>query len=322
MSEIRIDPFSGRQVIVGTRVMRKNVKDFITPQFAKKEGPCPFCGGQENKTLPEVFALRDKDSKPNDTGWKVRVIPHRWPVLSINEKGIHEIVVESPLHIVHIGDLKPERIVDVLKVYQLRIKKIYLHNFIKYVHIFKNQEEAACISMFHIHSQIIGMPVLPPDIEKELDIASNYTADKKSCLYCDTIKDELRKKERIVEETDNFVSIVPYAPRFPFETHIYPKKHIAAFEKHPFNEFLQLAHILKSSIMKICLLFDNPPLNYSIHTVPLHYKKKNCYHWHIEIYPHPNSLGGFEWGGGSFINPPMPEEAAMLLRNTDIGNAE
>ncbi len=332
MTEIRIDPFSVREIITSTRTMRNNVKDFTAPRFAKKEGPCAFCSGQEKETLPEIFAIREDNTSRDDVGWKVRVIPHKWGVLypdyfynnNVKESckgmlgiGRHEIIVESPLHIVHIRDLKLKRITEILKVYQMRMKDIYKDDVIKYVSIFKNQEEAACISMFHAHSQIIGLPFIPQNIKKEYSISKDYYAAKKSCIYCNEINNKDSQKERLIELTDNFISFVPFAPRFLFETHIYPKKHSADFSSQSPEEFHELATILKSSIMKICMLFDDPPLNYCIHSAPPNAHEKN-YHWHIEIYPHPLGVGGFEWASGSFINPALPEEAAMLLRNTDV----
>ena len=50
----------------------------------------PFSEGNESRTPPEVFALRPDGGEPNSTGWSVRVVPNKFPVLGIEgETTIH-----------------------------------------------------------------------------------------------------------------------------------------------------------------------------------------------------------------------------------------
>ena len=50
---------------------------------------CPFCTGNEALTPPEVYRIGggEKD-KP---GWKVRVVPNKFPITDI-----HEVIIHSP----------------------------------------------------------------------------------------------------------------------------------------------------------------------------------------------------------------------------------
>jgi len=43
---------------------------------------CPFCYGNENKTPPEVLAYRTSGNR-DQPGWRVRVVPNKFPVLGI-----------------------------------------------------------------------------------------------------------------------------------------------------------------------------------------------------------------------------------------------
>ncbi|MCX5730196.1 MAG: galactose-1-phosphate uridylyltransferase, partial [Deltaproteobacteria bacterium] len=81
MPELRRDPIVGRWVIIATeRARRPN-------HFRRAEeppsGPCPFCPGNEDKTPPEVYVSGRPAAPANLPGWKVRVIPNRYPALMI-----------------------------------------------------------------------------------------------------------------------------------------------------------------------------------------------------------------------------------------------
>ena len=85
MSELRKDPIVGRWVIISTE-RAKRPTDFKPRAAAAKPGLCPFCPGQEDKTPPEILAYRDNGSPANSPGWRVRVVPNRFPALSIEGK--------------------------------------------------------------------------------------------------------------------------------------------------------------------------------------------------------------------------------------------
>ena len=46
---------------------------------------CPFCEGHEDRTPPEVFALRPGGGAPDTGGWQTRVVPNLYPALGAPE---------------------------------------------------------------------------------------------------------------------------------------------------------------------------------------------------------------------------------------------
>src|SRR5262249_15245590 len=107
MPELRKDPLLGRWVIIATERVRRPA-DFHTERPARRGGPCVLCGGHERETPPEVLVYRDK---PEDGGWRVRVVPRRFPALRgegglqrpgprlhdlMNRVRAHEDAVEHP----------------------------------------------------------------------------------------------------------------------------------------------------------------------------------------------------------------------------------
>ncbi|RLD96899.1 MAG: galactose-1-phosphate uridylyltransferase, partial [Aquificota bacterium] len=82
MPELRMDPIKQRWVIIAVERARRP-EDFQIPPEEKKLHACPFCYGNEDKTPPEVFAIRPSDSSPNTSGWRVRVTPNKYPALRV-----------------------------------------------------------------------------------------------------------------------------------------------------------------------------------------------------------------------------------------------
>ena len=82
MPELRKDPVTGRWVIIATD-RAKRPSDFIRqPVTPTGQGVCPFDYGNEHKTPPEILAYRDSGSR-DQPGWRVRVVPNKFPVLGI-----------------------------------------------------------------------------------------------------------------------------------------------------------------------------------------------------------------------------------------------
>ncbi|MGH7893988.1 MAG: galactose-1-phosphate uridylyltransferase, partial [Candidatus Binatia bacterium] len=83
MPELRKDPLTGQWVIIGTERPRRPA-DFRAIHDARQGGPCMLCGGNEGETPPELLAYRPADDgAPNRPGWRVRVVPNKFPALRV-----------------------------------------------------------------------------------------------------------------------------------------------------------------------------------------------------------------------------------------------
>jgi UDPglucose--hexose-1-phosphate uridylyltransferase len=188
----------------------------------------------------------------------------------------------------------------------------------KYILVFKNHGEAAGASLEHPHSQLIALPILPKQVVEELEGAKRYYANKERCIFCDIIRQEMESGVRVAAENADFVTLSPYAPRFPFETWILPRHHEAAFENSSSRIYENLARMLRSILSKADQVLDHPAYNLVLHTSPLQEDANEYYHWHLEIIPKLTKTAGFEWGTGFHINPTPPEEAARFLREAVV----
>ncbi|MDH4222022.1 MAG: galactose-1-phosphate uridylyltransferase [candidate division Zixibacteria bacterium] len=333
MPELRKDPIIGRWVIISTE-RGKRPSDFTTTFRRKENSACPFCPGNESATPPEILAFRPTPSEPNKPGWTLRVIPNKYPALRIegdlnregkgiydkmNGIGAHEVIIETTDHSKDMPDFEEKEVEDIIWAYIQRIKDLSKDPRFGYILIFKNQGEEAGASLEHSHSQLIATPVVPKRVTEEVEKSKAYFNYKERCIFCDIIRQEISENERMVVQNDFFIALEPFAPRFPFETWILPKSHIAHFKNTKKEAVSSLAKILKETLKRLSLALNNPPYNYMIHTSPVGESDEiDHYHWHIEIIPKLTRVAGFEWGTGFYINPTSPEDAAKYLNEVKI----
>jgi UDPglucose--hexose-1-phosphate uridylyltransferase len=332
LPELRKDPITGRWVIIAAeRAMRPS--DFIRqPAVPTGRRFCPFCPGNESKTPPEVLAYRPGGGRPNEPGWTLRVVPNKFPALRVegdlnrqgegvydrmNGVGAHEVVIETPDHMLTLSELSEKQVEDVFWAMRDRIVDLRRDKRLRYIIVFKNHGAAAGATLEHTHSQLIALPVVPKRAQEELDGSRRYFDYRERCIFCDILRQESDSGARVVLESEHFLAITPYASRFPFETWILPKRHASHFEASEIPEMQNLGWIQRAILRKIDKVLERPAYNLMIHSSPVQEGAMAHYHWHIEIIPKLTNAAGFEWGTGFYINPTPPEEAARFLR--DVG---
>lgn len=341
MSELRWDPLKASWVIISNKEGRRPA-DFIRERQQIHTSVCPFCYGQEGKTPPEVFAIRGKDSVENGQGWKVRVIPNKYPALRIegnldkrgvglydamNGIGAHEVVIENPDHDRSMAEFSTEEIVDVLTAWRSRLLDLRKDPRFRYILAFRNHGIEAGAPIPHPHSQIIALPVTPPMRATELSTCRKYFERKERCLVCDILTQEREDGRRIVSDDGNYLVFAPFASRFPFELNLLPWRHSHDFTLLADNDLADLAKTLKDTLLRLHQVLHDPPYNLALHnSPPMHLRLGKPsywgsipydYHWHIEIVPRLGAGAGFELGTGLHMNPAPPEIAARFLREAD-----
>lgn len=335
MPELRKDPVTNRWVIISTE-RGKRPSDFGSVDNDQRKEPknCPFCEGNENKTPPEILSYRQPGTKPNTAGWWLRVVANKYPALQIegevskmgvgmfdmmNGIGAHEVIIETTDHNKSYKNLSLSDLEEIIWAYRDRSIDLQRDKRFAYILIFKNHGEAAGASLDHPHSQLIATPIVPKNVQEEMEGAAKFFKFRDRCVFCDMIKEEIKVKDRVVVENADFIAFEPFASRFPFETWVMPKVHDPTFPDITRHEVISLAQVMEVIIKKIGVSLNNPPYNYMLHTSPCSGEiGANYFHWHLEFIPRLTKVAGFEWGSGFFINPTSPEEAAKCLRETVI----
>lgn len=331
MPELRKDPVLGRWIIISEERDQRPT-DFIIQKSEVTGGFCPLCPGNENTTPLEVLAYgRANGQERNTPGWKVRVVPNKYPALIIEGDldkqgeglydrmsgiGAHEVIIESPEHDAVFATLPTGHLAMVFQAFRDRIRDLERDPRFRYVMVFKNQGRAAGASLEHSHSQLVALPILPRMIVSELDGALSYYKYKERCIYCDIIRQELQQDIRVVCQNEFFITTTPFAPRTPFEMWVLPKHHASSFSMENNYRLEALADIVSQSLKRLDACIPNVPYNFVLHTEPLRSTDLEYYHYHFEIVPKLTSIAGFEWGTGFYINPMPPETAATYLRES------
>lgn len=330
MPELRKDPVLDRWVIIAADRGNRPL-DFIEEK--ENNNLSPFAAGNESMTPPEIYAIRPNNSPPNSPGWTLRIIPNKYPALKVegelnkrgegifdmmNGIGAHEVIIETPDPMKNLVDLENTAIRDVFRVFKDRILDLKKDIRLKYAIVFKNKGFAAGASLKHTHSQLIATPIIPKNVMEELHGSESYYELKERCIFCDILRQEIKDGTRVVYEEEFFVVIEPFAPRFPFETWVLPKKHSSHYETIDDDQIFHLAITMKTVLKKINSALQEPAYNFLIHTAPLQEKALNHYHWHIELIPRIANVAGFEWGSGFYINSTSPEDAALYLKEIPV----
>ena len=291
------------------------------------EADCPFCVGNEHMTMKESFRAGDGD------GWRVRVIPNKFPALSADGArerkssgiyrsmtgvGHHEVIVEHPLHSLTIAQYPEGHVADIVRTYHQRYVEIKKDPRVEAIVIFKNHGEGAGTSLQHPHSQLAATPMVPSQIRKRIEEAIRFFDENGECLFCTTLKEELAEGARIVFESEHFVAFVPYAALSPFHLWIFPRRHASGFDEITEPEIEDLAHNLRTVLVKMYCGLNDPDYNYSIRSIPTRDRHTDYFHWYLTIIPRITKTAGFELGSGMYINSSLPEESARFLRDVTI----
>ncbi|MBI5415935.1 MAG: hypothetical protein HZA29_03885 [Candidatus Omnitrophica bacterium] len=327
MPELRQDPVIGRWVIIAVERARRP-GNFIDPVHRRH---------QDN---PEDCFLCATAYEPVYTCGDVRVIRpqplsdaagQEFPVTRdglyevIKNTGVHETVIETPVHVANTADLEISQIRDLIRIYAARFDALACDTHLVHVLAYKNYGLSRF--MHHACSHIMAMPVPSLEIMEKLSGARKYFEAHGHCVYCDLIRQELEAKKRVILETEHFLAVIPFAARFLFETWVLPKRHHCDFARGVEGREEDLAGMIKMVLRKFKQGFDDIAYNMVIQTAPFRRPQTDAgrwqtiegdYHWHIEFIPRLTRMAGFEKGSGFYICAIPPEDMAEYLREVEI----
>jgi UDPglucose--hexose-1-phosphate uridylyltransferase len=325
MPEIRIDPLTGfRAIVAGERAQRPGAGLTASPAPPIDRDGDPFAEGHEDRTPPEVYAIRPDGGAPDTPGWTVRVVPNLYPALSEDSpapepdakpdlfwagpaRGAHEVIVNAPDPVTSLSDLTPTQVIQAVDVWRERMLS---HGDAAYVHLIVNERREAGASLPHTHAQLYALDFVPAAIARERERFGAYaTRTMGGNLLADLVQEEVRRRERIVAIDDETVLMAPYGARVPFQLLIAPRTPRARFE----DQGPTGARMLHEALGRLARrLGASPPLNLWVRTAP---RGAEQFSWRIDILPRLVHLAGLELGAGVNLNIVPPEQVAAELRD-------
>jgi UDPglucose--hexose-1-phosphate uridylyltransferase len=331
LPEIRIDPLSGHKTIVaGERSLRPGGEPGCTPPDAIDPASDPFAEGHEDRTPPELYAVRPSGGPPDSPGWTVRVVPNLYPALtppdeaadaaapaaerepwpdlftSVPASGGHEVIVNGPQPVLSLAELPVEQVQSAVEVWRERMRA---HADASYVQLIVNERREAGASLPHTHAQLYALNFVPAAVARERERFGAYAARMMGQnLLGDLVAEEVRRRERIVAIDEEAVLIAPYGSRLPFQLMLAPRRPQARFEDGGPSG----AALLHDGLSRLARhLGSSPPLNLWVRTAP---RGAEHFSWRIDVLPRLTHIAGLELSTDVNLNIVAPEHAAAVLR--------
>ncbi len=333
MQELRIDPLSGhRTIVAGERSRRPGGEPRCEPPEPIDPEKDPFAEGHEDRTPPELYALRPDGGPANSPGWLVRVVPNLFPALSSANgardldptpdargvrgqvelfasqpaTGAHEVIINGPQPVLSLAELPVEQVLAAVEVWRERMRA---HAGSSCVQLIVNERPEAGASLPHTHAQLYALDFVPATVARERERASAYTTRTMGQnLLGDLVAEEVRRRERIVAIDDEAVLMAPYASRLPFQLMLAPRVPRARFQDGGASG----AALLHDGLRRLARhLGSSPPLNLWVRTAP---RGAEDFCWRIDILPRLTHLAGLELATDVNLNIVEPERAAAVLR--------
>jgi len=333
LPELRVDPLTGlRTIVAAERSTRPGGDMRVEPPPPIDPETDPFLEGHEDRTPPELFALRPHGGKPNGPGWTVRVVPNLYPSLapvdigtaepppdplaagrgepqffqSRPAVGAHEVIVNSPRPVPSLHDLEPEELETAMHAWRERMRT---HSGAACVHVIVNESRVAGASLPHTHAQLYALPFVPAAIARERErFTAHSDRTQGRNLLEDLLQEEVRRRERIVAIDREAVALCPFGSRVPYQVQIVPRSPRPRFEEEgPLGS--RLLHDVLGRLAAV--LGAVPPYNLWVRTAP-NGAERFC--WRIDLLPRLTNLAGLELGSGLNLNVVAPERAAEQMR--------
>ncbi|MFP4631236.1 MAG: galactose-1-phosphate uridylyltransferase [Candidatus Acetothermia bacterium] len=322
MPELRWNPILRRWNIISDKRQDRPVLP---------EDSCPLCPGVLEVPQDDYYivtfenrfpALERNPKEPNvegDSLYRVR-----------ENKGVCEVILYSPEHDVPPAELSLDRLDDLITVWRDRFAELSEEKFIDYVYIFENRGREIGVTLDHPHGQLYAFPFVPPLPRRSLESARDHYEEKDECLFCRVMEKEKDFEDRIIWENEDFLAFVPFYARFPYEVHLYPRRHFPTMLGLKKEEERSLAKGLKTVLNSYRNLFpiEDFPYITSFHQAPVDGNEYPFFHFHLEFYSLQRAKdkikyrAGVETGTSTFISSISPEKMAADLREADSGTGE
>ncbi len=278
-------------------------------------------GGHVNPAYSETFVFEnDFAALSHHNKREPKVDGH--PLFSAQaESGICKVVCFSPRHDLSLPEMELEAIDLVLATWTEETRSLGSLDDIQCVQIFENKGELMGCSNPHPHSQIWATQHMPNVTVRELDRQLDYFKAENRPLLLDYLAEETRRAERIVQENDHWVVLVPFWALWPFETLVLPRRPLRTLLDCTQLERLALAEVIKGITTRYDNLFQTSfPYSMGFHQAPFDRGEHPEWVLHLHFYPPllrsatvRKFMVGFEMLGtpGRDITP---EEAARQIR--------
>jgi UDPglucose--hexose-1-phosphate uridylyltransferase len=327
----RYNPLTGEWVLVSPhrtdrpwQGQEEKTGAALQPDFDPQCYLCPGntrAGGVRNPDYTSTFVF-DNDFAALKPQTPLARFDREGLLVAEAEPGICRVVCFSPKHNLTIANMELTALRTVVDVWVEQFRELGSLPFINYVQIFENRGQMMGASNPHPHGQIWSNHAIPNEIVKEQASQRAWQQAHGRCLLCDYARIELEDRSRLVEENEDFFTVVPFWAVWPFETMVLSKRHMTAIDGLTGGERDSLADILKRTTARYDRLFRvSFPYSMGFHQRPTDAEAHDEWHLHLHFNPpllRSATVRKFLVGYEMLASPQRditPETAAQRLRD-------
>jgi len=291
----RFNPLTGDWILVSPhrakRPWQGQVEKSVVSKRPKYDPGCYLCPGNEraggnfNPDYKGTFVFTN-DFSALLTNTPEGGIEEGELFQAKSESGICRVICFSEDHSLTIPEMEVGDIRKVVDLWCQQFDELGNNPDINYVQIFENKGAIMGCSNPHPHGQIWSSKGIPGEPAKESETQKIYFKKHERTLLSDYMKAELKKEERLLDQNNSFVALVPFWAVWPFEAMIVSKRPVQNVSQLTENEKTDLADIYK----KLTVMYDNlfeTSFAYSagLHQAPTDGEKHPWWHLHMHFYP-------------------------------------
>lgn len=168
-----------------------------------------------------------------------------------SEQGESRVVCFSPDHSKTLPQLSVDEIAEVVSTWQAQCQELGMTY--RWVQVFENKGAMMGCSNPHPHGQIWSQQQLPTLVNKKQTAFTKYANEHKRNLLRDYAQREAEQGERVVVQNDDWLVVVPYWAKWPFETLLLPRFVITRMTDLTKEQQYSLADAIK----QITIRYDN-----------------------------------------------------------------
>ncbi|MFI9322039.1 galactose-1-phosphate uridylyltransferase [Kitasatospora aureofaciens] len=329
LSEIRLDPVLGEWVTVAAHRQQRT--------YRPPAGECPLCPSRDGR-----------HSEIPAADYEVAVFENRFPSLApasaehvaSRDEPLHtlrpgdgrcEVVCFTSDHDASFADLDEARARLVLDAWTDRTAELSALPGVRQVYCFENRGEEIGVTLAHPHGQIYAFPFVPSRTARMIARAEAHRARTGRNLFEDLLAAEQATPERLVLQGEHWLAFVPFAARWPYEVHLYPRRRVADLTALTEPERAEFPGLYLDLLRRFDALFPAPP-----GTGPNRTPYISAWHQaprtdsgqlalHLELFTVRRApgklkyLAGVESGMDAFVTDVSPEQAAARLREAALG---
>jgi UDPglucose--hexose-1-phosphate uridylyltransferase len=198
--------------------------------------------------------------------------------------GTCRVVCFSPRHDLTLPEMSLPELGQVVDVWADQVEE--LGREYRWVQVFENKGAAMGCSNPHPHGQIWASDFLPNELVKEEATQRAYFEQTGRTLLGDYLELELKQSERLVEQNEHWVALVPWWAVWPFELLLLPRRDVRHLPELNPAERVALAEILKRTLTRYDILFQTSfPYSMGWHGAPGGTESPESWRLHAHFYP-------------------------------------